>query len=66
VQCAAPFGSWDGIDWSTREVSYGTTLTGLYPDSPMPSIAVQRYSPAFYKLVTFIAFLNQMSENWDN
>jgi hypothetical protein len=43
-----------------------TTLTGLYPDSPMPSIARQRYSPAFYKPVTFIAFLNPISENTDS
>jgi hypothetical protein len=41
-------------------------LTGLYPDSPVPSIARQRYSPAFYKPVTFIAFLNPISENTDS
>jgi hypothetical protein len=63
VQCAAQSGGWDGIGCLALEVSYGATLTGLYPDSPMPSIARQKSSPAFYKPVTFFDFPHPIKQN---
>src|SRR5580765_6074804 len=50
AQCSAQSCTRSGIDWLAREASYGTTLTGLYPDSPRPSIARQRYHQPFTNL----------------